>query len=53
VAYATAWRVKHKLLEAMAQRESARLLRGVVVVSWFSRNRNFALPFLVGRVPTD
>lgn len=31
VAYATAWRVKHKLLEAMAQRESARLLRGVVV----------------------
>jgi hypothetical protein len=31
VAYATAWRVKHKRLEAMAQRESARLLRGVVV----------------------
>ncbi len=28
VAYATAWRVKHKLLEAMAQRESARLPRG-------------------------
>lgn len=31
VAYCTAWRVKHKLLEAMARRESARLLRGVVM----------------------
>lgn len=31
VAYCTAWRVKHKLLEAMARRECARLLRGVVV----------------------
>ena len=30
VAYATAWRVKHKLLEAMRQRESRRLLQGVV-----------------------
>ena len=30
VAYATAWRVKHKLLEAMRRRESRRLLRGVV-----------------------
>jgi transposase-like protein len=30
VAYATAWRVKHKLLEAMRQRESHRLLQGVV-----------------------
>ncbi len=30
VAYSTAWRVKHKLLEAMRQRESRRLLRGVV-----------------------
>jgi len=31
VAYSTAWRVKHKLLEAMAQREAARLLSGVVM----------------------
>ena len=31
VAYCTAWRVKHKLLEAMARRESKRLLRGVVL----------------------
>jgi len=30
VAYATAWRVKHKLLEAMRQREARRLLEGVV-----------------------
>ena len=30
VAYTTAWRVKHKLLEAMRQRESSRLLAGVV-----------------------
>jgi len=30
VAYSTAWRVKHKLLEAMRQRESRRLLGGVV-----------------------
>jgi len=30
VAYSTAWRVKHKLLEAMRQRESLRLLEGVV-----------------------
>lgn len=31
VGYCTAWRVKHKLLEAMTQRESRRLLEGVVV----------------------
>lgn len=31
VCYRTAWRVKHKLLEAMAERESRRLLTGVVV----------------------
>ena len=31
VSYRTAWRVKHKLLEAMAQREASRLLGGVVV----------------------
>ena len=31
VCYRTAWRVKHKLLEAMARREDARLLEGVVV----------------------
>ena len=31
VAYATAWRVKHKLLEAMHQRESVRVPRGVVM----------------------
>lgn len=31
VSYSTAWRVKHKLLEAMRQRESSRLLKGVVV----------------------
>jgi len=30
VSYSTAWRVKHKLLEAMHQRESCRLLQGVV-----------------------
>jgi len=30
VAYSTAWRVKHKLLEAMRQRESRRVLQGVV-----------------------
>jgi transposase-like protein len=30
VAYSSAWRVKHKLLEAMRQRETRRLLRGVV-----------------------
>lgn len=30
VSYTTAWRVKHKLLEAMRQRESRRLLEGVV-----------------------
>ncbi len=30
VAYSTAWRVKHKLLEAMRQREARRLLHGVV-----------------------
>ena len=30
VAYTTAWRVKHKLLEAMRQRESRRLLTGLV-----------------------
>ena len=30
VAYSTAWRVKHKLLEAMRQRETRRLLGGVV-----------------------
>ena len=30
VSYSTAWRVKHKLLEAMRQRESHRLLEGVV-----------------------
>jgi transposase-like protein len=29
-AYATAWRIKHKLLEAMRQREARRLLEGVV-----------------------
>ncbi len=31
VCYRTAWRVKHKLLEAMAERESTRRLCGVVV----------------------
>jgi transposase-like protein len=31
VCYRTAWRLKHKLLEAMAERESGRLLTGVVV----------------------
>jgi transposase-like protein len=31
VCYRTAWRVKHKLLEAMAERESHRLLTGVVL----------------------
>jgi len=31
VAYSTAWRLKHKLLEAMRQREQRRLLHGVVV----------------------
>jgi hypothetical protein len=31
VCYRTAWRVKHKLLEAMAERESTRQLVGVVV----------------------
>jgi transposase-like protein len=31
VGYCTAWRTKHKLLEAMTQRESTRLLEGVVV----------------------
>ncbi len=31
VCYRTAWRVKHKLLEAMAERESRRLLTGVVL----------------------
>jgi transposase-like protein len=31
VSYSTAWRVKHKLLEAMRQRESRRLLQGVVI----------------------
>ena len=31
VSYRTAWRVKHKLLEAMAEREDARPLVGVVV----------------------
>ena len=31
VCYRTAWRVKHKLLAAMAERESRRLLRGVVL----------------------
>lgn len=31
VCYRTAWRLKHKLLEAMAERESGRLLAGVVV----------------------
>ncbi len=30
VAYSTAWRIKHKRLEAMRQRESRRLLGGVV-----------------------
>ena len=30
VSYTTAWRVKHKLLEAMRRRESRRLLEGVV-----------------------
>jgi len=30
VAYSTAWRVKHKLLEAMRRRESRRMLQGVV-----------------------
>ena len=30
VCYRTAWRVKHKLLEAMVQREDARILTGVV-----------------------
>jgi hypothetical protein len=30
VAYATAWRVKHKLLEAMRRREARRVLHGVV-----------------------
>lgn len=31
VSYRTAWRVKHKLLEAMAEREDTRQLTGVVV----------------------
>ncbi len=31
VCYRAAWRVKHKLLEAMAQREDVRLLEGVVI----------------------
>lgn len=31
VCYRTAWRLKHKLLEAMAQREATRLLEGVVL----------------------
>ena len=31
VCYRTAWRIKHKLLEAMAERESRRLLSGVVM----------------------
>lgn len=31
VSYSTAWRVKHKLFEAMRQRESRRLLQGVVL----------------------
>ncbi len=31
VCYRTGWRVKHKLLEAMAQREDVRLLEGVVI----------------------
>jgi len=30
VCYRTAWRIKHKLLEAMAERESRRVLSGVV-----------------------
>jgi len=33
VCYRTAWRVKHKLLEAMAERASHRLLGGVVRAS--------------------
>jgi transposase-like protein len=31
VCYRTAWRIKHKLMEAMAERESGRRLTGVVV----------------------
>ncbi|MEA3276808.1 MAG: IS1595 family transposase, partial [Pseudomonadota bacterium] len=31
VCYRTAWRIKHKLLEAMAESESRRLLKGVVM----------------------
>jgi len=31
VSYRTAWRIKHKLLETMAERESHRVLNGVVV----------------------
>ncbi len=31
VSYRTAWRVKHKLMEAMAERESTRQLHGVVI----------------------
>lgn len=31
VAYSSAWRLKHKLLEAMCQRESRRVLQGVVL----------------------
>jgi len=31
VSYRTAWRIKHKLLEAMAEREDRRQLQGVVV----------------------
>lgn len=31
VSYPTVWRIKHKLLEAMAERESRRVLRGVVL----------------------
>jgi transposase-like protein len=31
VCYRTAWRLKHKLLEAMAERESSRMLTGTVV----------------------
>lgn len=31
VSYRTAWRIKHKLLETMAERESRRVLTGMVL----------------------
>ena len=41
----TAWRIKHKIMEAMSRQEAARQLRGFVKLAWL-----VPMPFSASRV---